>query len=130
MAREVCCACGVEFHVPQAFQNACKADSKKAFYCPNGHSLSYTVSVADTLRRERDQLKQDAARLHQMIQEEADAKEAARRQAAAYKGVATRMKNRVRHGVCPCCNRTFSDLARHMASKHPDIDNVINLKTA
>lgn len=22
------------------------------------------------------------------------------------------------HGVCPCCNRTFSDLQRHMASKH------------
>jgi hypothetical protein len=22
-------------------------------------------------------------------------------------------------GVCPCCNRTFQQLARHMKAKHP-----------
>lgn len=26
---------------------------------------------------------------------------------------------RVSNGVCPCCSRTFKQLARHMASKHP-----------
>lgn len=36
------------------------------------------------------------------------------------KGVATRLKNRAAHGVCPCCNRTFQQLARHMSAKHPD----------
>ena len=24
-------------------------------------------------------------------------------------------------GTCPCCNRTFTNLARHMASKHKDV---------
>ncbi len=32
----------------------------------------------------------------------------------------TKVKKRAANGVCPCCNRTFSDLARHMKAKHPD----------
>lgn len=31
-----------------------------------------------------------------------------------------RVRERVRNGVCPCCNRTFENLARHMSTKHPD----------
>ena len=29
------------------------------------------------------------------------------------------LQYRVGHGVCPCCNRTFGDLYRHMSTKHP-----------
>lgn len=58
-----------------------------------------------------------------------DEAEAVKRSAAAYKGAATRLKNRAKAGVCPCCNRTFQNLARHMASQHPDheTDNVVEL---
>lgn len=30
-----------------------------------------------------------------------------------------RLKRRVAHGTCPCCKRTFRQLARHMQAKHP-----------
>lgn len=40
------------------------------------------------------------------------------RKAAAARGQVTRIKNRIKNGVCPLCNRTFPNLARHMASKH------------
>lgn len=30
------------------------------------------------------------------------------------------MKNRVANGVCPCCNRHFENLERHMKGQHPD----------
>lgn len=129
MGSEVCCNCGIEFAMPLAFQNACRADSKKSFYCPNGHGQHYATSEADKLRRERDRLKQDAARLQDEIREAREAGAAAQRQASAFKGVATRIRNRVQNGVCPCCNRTFLDLARHMASKHPGA-NVVEFKTA
>ena len=33
---------------------------------------------------------------------------------------AERELQRVEHGVCPCCKRSFSALARHMATKHPE----------
>ena len=42
-----------------------------------------------------------------------------RHRANGYKGHATRISKRVKNGVCICCNRTFADLARHMATKHP-----------
>jgi hypothetical protein len=29
-------------------------------------------------------------------------------------------KERVSAGVCPCCTRTFQNLAQHMANQHPD----------
>ncbi len=37
----------------------------------------------------------------------------------AEKGAKTRIKNRVANGVCPCCNRSFVNLARHMHNQHP-----------
>lgn len=38
----------------------------------------------------------------------------------AQKGQNTRLKNRIAAGVCPCCNRSFQNVARHMAGQHPD----------
>lgn len=51
------------------------------------------------------------------------AKEEARhneRRRRAEKAAKTRIKNRIANGVCPCCNRTFKQLAAHMKNKHPD----------
>jgi hypothetical protein len=31
-----------------------------------------------------------------------------------------RLKQRVAAGVCPCCNRTFTNLAEHMAGQHAE----------
>lgn len=33
---------------------------------------------------------------------------------------ADRKLKRVNRGVCPCCNRSFQNLARHMSTKHPE----------
>lgn len=41
------------------------------------------------------------------------------RQLSAARGQVTRIKNRVGNGVCPCCNRSFGNLHRHMQTKHP-----------
>lgn len=42
-----------------------------------------------------------------------------RNRANGYKGHATRITKRAKAGVCPCCNRSFENLRRHMASQHP-----------
>jgi len=41
-------------------------------------------------------------------------------QASAERGKLARKLRRVDRGVCPSCNRTFQNLARHMACKHGD----------
>lgn len=90
-------------------------------YCPNGHGgvfMPYDTE-ADKLRRERDQLTQRLAEKDDEIARQRDRAEREERRVSAAKGQITRLKNRASHGVCPCCNRTFADLARHMAGKHP-----------
>lgn len=42
------------------------------------------------------------------------------RRLSATQGVVTRIKNRVGKGVCPCCNRYFANVHRHMANQHPE----------
>jgi hypothetical protein len=54
------------------------------------------------------------------IRSERELREAAERSAAAAKGNVTKLRKRAAAGVCPCCNRTFLALQKHMAHKHPD----------
>jgi len=84
-----------------------------SFYCPNGHGQSYTESENTKLKREL----------------EAAEKRAREQQCRAFNAetaLAVKEKEMKRHkkrssaGVCPCCNRTVSQMARHMATKHPD----------
>lgn len=118
---DACCTCGTEIFLPAALYCRLKvAGPKGTFYCVNGHPQCYRVSDLEKMRRERDRLKQDAAYKDSRIAEERAARAAAERSVSAYKGVVTRTKKRVGNGVCPCCNRTFKDLARHMAGQHPE----------
>lgn len=48
-----------------------------------------------------------------------DAKNAEYRRRAVV-GKLNKIKKRVSAGVCPCCQRTFQNVARHMKCKHPD----------
>jgi hypothetical protein len=119
-----CISCFVRFGVPKGFTAARRQD-KRSFYCPNGHSMSYTRSTADELRdqlaakeREAQNAKAEAERERRWRIEAREDQRALERRLAAQRGVTTRMKNRVANGVCPCCNRTFVNLQRHMASKH------------
>lgn len=109
---EVCGACGVLFAAPKIMLDACRQDGD-SFFCPNGHSLSYTESENDKLKRQLQNAKDGRA-----------AERAKRDQAEASlrttKGVVTKMRKRIAAGVCPCCRRSFQDLARHMESQHPD----------
>lgn len=107
-----CPKCGVEYAAPKIFMDECREDPTIYFYCPNGHGRHFSESEADKLRKERDRLAQRIA------QKDDEIKDLENRRRAAV-GQVTKLKNRVGHGVCPCCNRTFENLARHMTTKHP-----------
>jgi hypothetical protein len=114
-----CCECGCYFGVPAGFTAERRKD-KRSFYCPNGHAMSYTESEADKMRRERDRLAQQVAQRDDEIARQRLLREETERRLTATKGVVTRIRNRVGHGVCPCCTRTFGNLQRHMKTQHPD----------
>lgn len=108
----VCGQCGIKFAVPENWR-AEKQETGNSWYCPNGHCRAYSES--------------DAAKYCRLLQEEKDrhAKTLSRlnESAVAEQKITkelNRVKKRVHAGVCPCCNRTFQQLARHMKNKHPE----------
>ena len=117
-----CGECGINFYAPQDWvvRRRDHGEHGREFNCPNGHSRVWRESALDKMRRERDQLKQDQARYEEWLAEERRRVVVAERQTAAFKGVATKLKKRAIGGTCPCCNRSFSALAKHIATKHPD----------
>lgn len=116
----ICCNCGVPFGMQPGYIEHLR-ESHAWFYCPNGHRQHYAAETeAEKLRRQRDQLQQRLAQRDDEIEFQRKGREHAERSAAAFKGQVTKLKKRGAAGVCPCCNRTFQNLGRHMATQHPD----------
>lgn len=116
-----CCheSCHVTFGMARGFYDRAKGDSKQYWYCPNGHSQHFSQSEADKMRLERDRAVQNAAYLQDRLTAKDKRLDEEKRRAAAARGQVTKIKNRVGRGVCPCCNRSFGNLHRHMATQHP-----------
>lgn len=125
-----CPTCHITYAIPEQLDEAAQKYNRAewpnntlSFYCPNGHSLSYPGRNEEQLLRRR----LDAAKDHNAtLTARLDQTEASRR---ANKAAATRARNerdrilqRIKGGVCPCCNRSFKNVRRHMASQHPDYE--------
>ena len=114
-----CADCGVLFGLGKEHQRKLR-QSCDTFYCPNGHANVYKVSEADELKNQLAAARAARDQMEAAYFEEQRFRKATERSLAATRGQVTRIKNRVQHGVCPCCNRTFQNLSRHMAGQHPD----------
>lgn len=118
-----CWQCNIRWAMPEEFVAQRRRDGK-GFYCPNGHSCAYNETEADRIKREAEKkitsLQQSLAWAEESKRSWRESAERAENRLRATKGVVTKLKKRVGNGVCPCCNRTFSNLARHMHSQHPD----------
>jgi DNA repair exonuclease SbcCD ATPase subunit len=116
-----CCheGCGVIFGMEKSFYEERRKDHAR-WYCPNGHNQFFSgKSEAEKLRdelatknRQLEFAEADKSRLRSQLS-------TAQHGRAVIKGLMSKMKVRVAHGVCPCCNRTFQNVARHMKTKHP-----------
>lgn len=114
-----CYKCSIPFAVPANIRSQW-VDGGDSFYCPHGHRQSYTESTTQKLEKQLAHEK----KLKEWAQHDAEnsrkAASKAERQRRAQKGVVTKLKNRAKAGVCPCCTRTFKQLAAHMKNKHPE----------
>ena len=117
---DTCCKCGIRFAMPRDWQRQ-RLDKHDGFFCPAGHEQYYSC------KSELEKAKEEASR-EKMWRENAERREraaiqsrqAAERKAAAARGVVTKIKKRIGNGVCPCCNRHFVNVERHMETKHPE----------
>ena len=110
---EECCSCGIPFAMTKDFQKR-RLDDRKNFYCPSGHEQHYVGKTEAQKLREKLEIEQRRA-----ANERAKSAELRRQRDQLGKSYGM-MRERVKNGVCPCCNRTFQNLLNHMKTKHPD----------
>lgn len=118
-----CCSCGTMFAMTQEFYKRRHENCgpNNPFYCPNGHKQWYVGESAEQkLEKERRRFEEQLEAKNATINRVRMQADAAERRARAANGQVTKLKRRVGNGVCPCCNRTFTDLQRHMHDKHPE----------
>ncbi len=104
-----CYSCGIVFWVPTHFKTT-RISNKRYFYCPNGHCQAFVgESDKDKAARLKIELEASQARATELWNQQQKLATANRK-----------LRKRAKAGVCPCCKRTFKELAQHMASKHPE----------
>lgn len=102
-----CFKCTMEFQVATSWQKN-RVENKDTFYCPVGHPQHYTgENTEERLAAKVDELARVRAELY-----------VARDDKQRAEAKLTRMSKRIHAGVCPKCNRTFQNVARHMQAKH------------
>lgn len=106
-----CANCGIVFGIPKDLERRRRAD-KRAFYCPNGHNLVFGGKT--------DEQKLDEANARETALR--DQLGAAIRDAEHARVQLLRDRQRYANGVCPCCNRYFDAVRRHMETQHPEYD--------
>ena len=92
-----------------------------SFYCYRGHPMSFGHD--SDIEKLKKQLEKKEELLQRQIKRTEWAKEAEKQteyKRRAIKGQLTKVKNRIKNGVCPCCNRSFANMAKHMANQHPN----------
>lgn len=107
-----CVDCGIDLVAPESFLDDRRKDGH-LFYCINGHPQSYSETEEKRLRKKLDASEKRAAALDAQAAALGDQLRAAERERK-------RLAKRAANGVCPCCARSYVQLARHMKSKHPD----------
>ena len=107
------CWCGIGLAIPEGLYNEAKRQGAHFdVWCPLGHKFVYSGETeAEKFERLYNAERDRSAR----IRAERDQTEASLR---ATKGVVTKMRKRAIVGACQFCHRTFSDVARHVQSKH------------
>lgn len=108
-----CGECGGTYAINERYrqQKYNHGDSWNCPYC----KVSWGYEKGE-LTRTKEALEAEKRR-HQETLSRANAAEQAR---IVAERATARLKKRVSAGTCPCCKRTFSQLSKHMANKHPD----------
>lgn len=110
-----CYACGVRFGISDDLYRVAVQEKKRAVHCPACGKLTEWVGKTEA-QKLQEQLALEHAR-HDQTRAELENTERRRR---AIKGQLTKTKNRIAKGICPCCNRHFDNLHKHMTTEHPE----------
>lgn len=90
-------------------------------YCTGNATWGYDGQTEVEKLRKRLQIEEAAKeRAQQRATELSRSVDHERKRVQGYQGALTKIKKRIGNGTCPCCQRHFVNVERHMASKHPE----------
>lgn len=103
---ETTCWCGQAFALPTLLYDAVyeARSGGQMFYCPLGHSNSFKKGRVKQLEESLSAVRQ--------------ARDWAEARQATTERKLKRIQSRIAQGICPKCNRSFRNVARHMKSQH------------
>jgi hypothetical protein len=107
-----CGKCQIRFAIPESMYDHLR-QTGETWWCPNGHPRGFRESENAKLKKSLAAARSRATHLADQLQ----ATELSRR---ATKGHLTRIRNRIANGVCPWCQRSFTNVRAHVTSQHPD----------
>lgn len=102
LVAETCINCGIIFGVPNEWRERRKHDHQM-MHCPNGHQQYFPAETDLEKERKKSQMLANQVRMEREQREKAE-----------------RQLKRIQKGTCPKCNRHFSNVERHMKSKHKE----------
>lgn len=116
-----CWKCKCETWLPTELYNAAKRSSKISFFCAYGHGQCFSEGESEEtrLRRERDRLQQQLAYKDDMLRVAEQELDVQSKLVANLKTQRKVVRKRQAAGLCPCCNRSFRQMALHMKNMHP-----------
>lgn len=117
-----CCGCGGTYAMAADYLDKRQRDggSWQCPYCRMG--TAYCETETDKLKKALERQKESTAYQRREKEEYLQQRNTLERSRNGMKGVLVREQNklaRIRNGVCPCCNRHFKNVKRHMDSQHP-----------
>lgn len=122
LQEQICPKCGIVYAVPDKWIQRHR-DEGTWFRCPNFQcewpSQHFAKSLVQKEREAREAAEREAEKARAATARERERRMSEERSHRTTKGHLTRNKKRAASGVCPCCNRSFKALARHMKTKHP-----------
>jgi hypothetical protein len=115
-----CGCCGGTYAINERYRER-KQETGEGWHCPYCKcSWGYKEGENARLKRELEAAKnQEVAEQQRHDQTKTHLRET-EIQLRAQKGQVTKIKNRVAKGTCPCCRRSFKDMAKHMKTEHPN----------
>lgn len=107
-----CDGCGIPYGLPEGFIEQRREDHQ-AWTCPNGCRRHFKPGMSDKQKLANEQARNTALQ---------DQLSAAIREGESIRVTLLRDRARFANSVCPCCNRSFENVRRHMTTKHPEYD--------
>ena len=116
-----CGKCGGTYAINERYREQMyqQGGSWNCPYCECGWGYSQN-NENSKLKEQIETLERSKKFLERQAENARNAERYQKNCARAQKAAKTRIKNRIKNGVCPCCNRTFKQLAAHMKNKHPN----------